>query len=364
MKICYLADGRSIHTMRWIKYFAEKYDVELITLDYTEENKENNMTIPIREYENIGVRVHKIPRKALSMLMSPLTIRALINRIQPDIVHSFFVTHYGFLGACSGFHPLVVSPWGSDIVRDVKTSKLFAFTVKHALRKADVIQCMDESFRDRVMALIHDGSTIEVIYEGVDTEMFVPPEQKNDAVNQVVCLRKSQPPYNIKVLLYAIPLILKVHKNIKFVLLDSGTEIDETKKLITTLGIKNNVFFVDEMQNDLIPQILNSADIYVDTFYQTESGAGIGKTALEAMSCGLPVILANTVGISLHVQHKQNGYIYKGRDANSLANAVIRLIDNCELRVRLGQNARAYVVKYQDFKTNMKRMENCYQKLL
>ena len=53
MKICYLADGRSIHTKRWIEYFAKRYEVELITLDY---NEDDNMTIPLKEYEDIGVQ--------------------------------------------------------------------------------------------------------------------------------------------------------------------------------------------------------------------------------------------------------------------------------------------------------------------
>ena len=359
MKICYLADLRSPHTKRWVDYFIKEHEIDLITLKY---QGVSNMFFSRKDYEAIGVQVHEITKREL--LLSPLTIRGLLKKITPDIIHAHFVTHYGFLGAISGFHPFVVSPWGSDIGRDVEQSKVFKFTVKYALRKADIVQCMDESFRQRVINLIGDSNSIKVIKEGINLSLFYPKKKKTQKVEKVLCLRKSQPPYNVAVLLHAIPKIVKWCPDVKFLLLNSGVELNETKNLINKLGIKNNVFFVGVMRNETVPVILNDADIYVDTFYQRKRGAGIGKTALEAMSCELPVVLSNTAGVGLHIEHKHNGYIYNGNDSNSLADGIIELIDNSRLRTRIGKKAREYVVTQQDFEWNMKIMEEYYKELI
>ena len=362
MKICYLADGRSIHTKRWIAHFAKRYEVELITLDYNEDDK---MTIPLKEYEDIGVNVHKIKRGITSLVLSPFKTRALIKKSKPDIVHSFFVTHYGFLGACSSFHPLVVSPWGSDIGRDVNNSKLFRFTVKYALKHADLIQCMDKSFVERVKGLVGNRKSIHLIKEGVDTILFSPSQNKNEREKiRVLCLRKIQFPYNVEVLIRAIPKILKVHKNVEFVLLYNGKDLLNAVATIDKLGINRYVNFMSIMPNDKVPEILNSGDIYVDTFYNETSGSGIGKTALEAMSCELPVVLSNTAGIELHIKQGINGCVYGGKDSDSLAKAIINLIDNPDLRIEIGRNARVYTVIHQDFNLNMKIMERNYERLV
>lgn len=359
MKICYLADLRSPHTKRWADYFLNEHKIDLITLKYKDSS---NMFFTKNDYETMGVQVHEISKKML--LLSPLTIRSLLKKIAPDIIHAHFVTHYGFLGAISGFHPFVVSPWGSDIGRDVEQSKIFKFTVNYALRKADMVQCMDESFRQRVINLIGDSKSVRVIKEGINPSLFSPKKKKAEKAEKVLCLRKSQPPYNVAVLLRAIPKIVKKCPRVKFLMLNSGVELNETKNLINKLGIKNNVFFIGVMRNETVPAILNDADIYVDTFYQREHGAGIGKTALEAMSCELPVVLSNTTGVGLHIEHKHNGYIYNGDDSNSLADTIIELINNPELRTRIGENAREYIVTQQDFERNMKIMEEYYKELI
>lgn len=362
MKICYLADGRSIHTKRWIKHFATEHEVELITLDY---NEDDEMTIPLKEYEDMGVSVHKIQRGVTSLMLSPFKIRALIKKIKPDIVHSFFVTHYGFLGACSGFHPLVVSPWGSDIGRDVNNSKLFRFTVEYALKHADLIQCMDESFVKRIKSLIGNRHSIKLIKEGIDTTLFSPVRKQNEnEKTRVLCLRKIQSPYNVEVLIHAIPKILAVHKNVEFVLLYNGKDLLNAVATIDKLGINRHVKFINVMSNDKVPDVLNRSDIYVDTFYNETSGSGIGKTALEAMSCELPVVLSNTASIDLHIKQGINGYIYKGNDSDSLAIAVIDLIGDFDLRTRIEENARKYVIEHQDFNNNMELMEAEYRSLV
>jgi hypothetical protein len=141
MKICYLADARSNHTRRWVEYFAKEHEVDLITLAYT---RKEDTAVPEEVYEKMGVRVHKVSKPMPFLLFAPFKIRRLIKRIKPDIVHAHYVTQYGFCGAFSGFHPLAVSTWGSDVSEDPEKSKILRLLVKYALKKADLVQTGDE----------------------------------------------------------------------------------------------------------------------------------------------------------------------------------------------------------------------------
>ena len=360
MKLCFLADVRSIHTRRRVEYFAKEHEIDLITLNYPK--KEFSPEDVYRKMEN--VRVHKVSKKMPFLLLAPFKIRRLIKKIKPAIVHAHYVTQYGFCGAFSGFHPLVISPWGSDISSDPEKSKILKFLVKYALKKADLVQVMDESFYDRVKELIGYDENIKVIKEGIDPNKFKPDRKKRNDTMRILNLRKSQGDYKVSVLINAIPEITKNHHDVEFILLRDGEDLKETKSLIEKLKIENVIKFINPIPHEELPNILTDVDIYVDTFHRDIPGSGIGKTALEAMSCELPVALSDTVGVGLHIKNKVNGLIYKGGDSNSLANAIIRLIEDEELRKKLGENAREYVLKNQDWNKNMKLMEGYYYKLL
>jgi glycosyltransferase involved in cell wall biosynthesis len=329
MRLCFLADRRSIHTKRRVEYFAKEHEIDLITLSYT---KKEDTAVPEEVYKKMGVRVHKVSKKMPFLLFAPFKIRRLIKKMNPDLVHAHYVTQYGFCGAFSGFHPLV--------------------------------QVMDESFYDRVKELIGYGENIKVIKEGIDPNKFKPDRKKRNDTMRILNLRKSQGDYKVSVLINAIPEITKNHHDVEFILLRDGKDLKETDSLIKKLKMENVIKFINPIPHEELPNILNDVDIYVDTFYRDIPGSGIGKTALEAMSCELPVVLSNTAGVGLHIKNEVNGLIYKGEDPSSLANAIIRLIEDEELRKKLGENAREYVLKNQDWNKNMKLMEGYYYKLL
>ena len=363
MKICYLGDARSTHVRRWVAYFAKEHEIDLITFSYT---KKEDTFVPEEVYKKMGVRVHKVSKKMPFLLFAPFKIRRLIKKIKPDIVHAHYVTQYGFCGAFSGFHPLVISPWGSDISSDPEKSKILRFLVRYALKKADLVRAGDDVVYERIKRLKGAGKNIKLLKEGIDPNKFKPDrrKKKKNGKMRVLNLRKSQGKYNVSVLINAIPKITKTHHDAEFIVLRDDEELKETDSLIKKLKIGKCIKFIDTIPHDELPNVMNEVDIYVDTFYSEIGGGGIGKTALEAMSCELPVVLSNTAGIELYVENEVNGLIYNGDDSNSLANAIIKLIEDEELRKKLGENAREYVIKNQNWDKNMKIMEEYYYKLL
>lgn len=369
MKICYLANGdsRSVHAQRFMNFFAERYDVSLITFHGLGDIDKSVDThyIPVKgEKISINTSFTNVFRKSIEFLKFIRKSKRMIKKINPDILHAFYLTNYGLCGALSGFHPIVVSPWGDDIAADPNKNIIFNKMIKYVLKNADLIQCMDKSFQDRVFELIGKNHKTVEIPEGIYPEMFKPSKRPASDKIKILNLRKSEPPYSTEIFVKAIPKVVEKCKNVEFVMRNSGWKMDETKKMVKKMGIEKYVNFIEDEPYEKMPELLNSVDIYVDTFYRETKGSGVGKTALEAMSCELPVVFSNSAGAEIHIKNGKNGMIYEGLNPDSLANVLIKLIENKKLREQLGKNGRKYVLKYQNFNKNMELMYKMYNDIV
>ena len=127
MKIAFLAGANSIHSIRWIKYFSDKgHKIIWISLappitEATELIKKVNF------YEIKPSPLADINGK-LAIFYLPLTVkkvRKILKNEKPDIFHVHSIGTYGLVGALSGFHPLILTAWGSDILLSRKLKKFW-----------------------------------------------------------------------------------------------------------------------------------------------------------------------------------------------------------------------------------------------
>jgi len=103
---------------------------------------------------------------------------------------------------------------------------------------------------------------------------------------------------------------------------------------------KVRVDFRGVVPNHELPNILADADVFV----LPSSGEGHPKALLEAMSCGLPCVGTNVLGIREVVHHMENGLLCEVTKED-LASKISQLLGNPELAARLGRQARASIVK-------------------
>ena len=82
--------------------------------------------------------IHLLPR-----------LRACIRRFQPDVIHAGNTWNESFLGALSGFHPLLVMPYGSDVLLDTQRNPWFAFANRNVFRAADWVTCDAEHVKKK-----------------------------------------------------------------------------------------------------------------------------------------------------------------------------------------------------------------------
>jgi len=364
MKICYLGDARSTHVKRWVEYFAKEHEIDLITLSYT---KKEDTFVPEEVYKKMGVRVHKVSKLMPFLLFAPFKIRRLIKKIKPDLVHAHYVTQYGFCGAFSGFHPLVISPWGSDVLVDPNKSKILKLMVKFALKRADLITCNGINLKEALIKLGDDSQKIKIVYHGVDIKEFNP-KQKDKKLREklkifdsptVISIRGLEPIYDVESLIEAIPLVLKRVPDAKFIIANNGSQEAHLKEMATSLDIWNNVKFVGLIQHNELPKYLASSDVYVSTSLSD----GMALSTMEAMACKVALVITDVGDNRTWVRNEENGFIVPTKNSEVLAEKIIYLLENEEVRKRFGEISRRRIEEKGDYYKEMEKMRELYEEM-
>jgi glycosyltransferase involved in cell wall biosynthesis len=359
MKLCFLANANSIHSYRWIKYFADKgHEINWISLQKNEFGDLKNVKFYL---------LKQYPTKFLDIILNAIPVKKLIKEIKPDILHAHYAGVNGILGALSGFHPFVLTAWGSDILvagKNFLTKPL----IKLALKRADLITCDAEHMKETMMKLGVNPEKIKIIYFGVDTKKFCPGPKDKELIKKlgiencpvVISLRNLEPIYDVETLIRAIPLVLKEVPSVKFIIGGKGSEEEKLKNLAKELKISESVRFVGFIPNDELPKYLRTVDVYVST---SLSDAGISASTAEAMACGLPVIITKTGENEKWVKDGEGGYLIPIKNPKILAEKIIYLIKNEKLKKEFGKVNRTTIEEKNNYYKEMEKMEKLYEEI-
>jgi glycosyltransferase involved in cell wall biosynthesis len=364
MKICYLGNAASIHVARWASYFAEHGGkVDLITWHPPAKNSGIHP----------DVVVHRIffPPHYIARYGALLEIIRLIRKIHPDIIHAHYISHFGILAGLyarlSGFKPIVLTAWGSDILVDAKGLK--KWLVKYALKNADCITCDGSNLREALIELGTEPQKIYRIYWGTDTRKFNP-EQRSEKIREdlgifdspmIISSKTLEPHYDIESLVKSIPLVLKKVPKAEFVIAGRGSQETELKQLAKSLGVSDSARFVGLIPSDEYPKYVASADIYVCT---SLSDGGLAISTKEAMACGLPVIITDLEVNTEWIKDGENGFIVPLKNPKSLAEKITYLIEHEDIKMKFGEKGRKLVKERFEYDKEMKKVENIYELLI
>lgn len=359
MRIAYLSIGGHIHTERWLRHFVRRgHDVHLLTVQPS----------PIE-----GVEIHDIrtgiPVKPLHYAVALRRVRRILARIAPDLLHTHFLTGYGYWGAFSGFHPFILTVWGDDVYLTPGQSFLKGKLARFALSRADLITGDSRDILEHAVRMGASPDRCEVVQWGVDLDRFHPdaPSDVRERLGipsdapVVISVRSfTQPYYNIDVILRAVPRILAERPTTRFIF--AGNEGDDAafRRLSSSLGIDERAIFVGRIPHHELPAYLVASD----AFLTVPSVDATAVSLLEAMACGTPVVVSSLESALEWVDHERSGLVVPPRDRVALENAVMRLIDDPDLRGRLGKESVAIVRARADHRVHMARMEELCEQLV
>jgi N-acetyl-alpha-D-glucosaminyl L-malate synthase BshA len=218
---------------------------------------------------------------------------------------------------------------------------------------------------------IPSSKLIEVIPNFVDCERFRPKREgdKNPAAHLLgACPRQS----NTKLLIHVsnfrplkriddlIRAFKIVNEKVKshLILIGDGPERSNVENLARELKIEKSVYFLGK-QETFIPWLQNA-----DLFLLPSELESFGLAALEAMSCGVPVVATSAQGIAEVVTHEESGLLSDIRDYETLAANCIRLLTNEKEIKQFGINARNRAVEHFNQESVIDSYEEYYKKIL
>ena len=175
----------------------------------------------------------------------------------------------------------------------------------------------------------------------------------------------------LDVLLAAFQQLLKQHPSLRLQLLGDGPLREDLLALSQHLGIARQVDFVG--MTEQVFEHLQQSDIFI----LPSRAEGHSNALLEAMACGLPVIVSDIPANLDVIENKRNGLTFAAGDPASLVNAVMLLLENLGLRERVGQMARQtiesqyslsyiadrYISLYNDLLSNPNQVKQPYMHL-
>jgi len=271
------------------------------------------------------------------------------------------------LGVTSGFRPLVLTAWGSDILLLPKQNLYWRSLVKYALKRADPVTCDSEVLKRRLVGLGVDPTKIRIIYHGTDTQKFKPQSGKEfrarlglQGVPLVISTRKLRPIYNVEMLVRAVPLILERIPQASFIIAGDGEQMEHLEKLTASLGASKNVRFVGWISQDELPGCLASADIYVSTSFSDSTSLSLQ----EAMACELAPVVTDLPANREWVKDGENGFIVPIDNPQALAEKIIYLIENKEIRQRFSKESRKIIKGRAEYDKEMRKVEKLYEEIV
>ena len=189
MKIVYLANARSVHFPRWYQFFVDHgHQVSVISGDVSQIDQEVKLDPRIDIYylpeRKFNSRIFSfIYNSVFTERVILIKLKQLLEQIQPDILHAHQLLPYGYWGAKSGFHPLIVTPIGSDALIFAQKYWIYKLRAQFVYSKADVITQDSTVCQDAGLKL---GATREhnyIIQNGVITDRF-PIDLKGDCIRE------------------------------------------------------------------------------------------------------------------------------------------------------------------------------------
>lgn len=138
------------------------------------------------------------------------------------------------------------------------------------------------------------------------------------------------------------------------VIVGQGPQAGELRRMIAAAGLGERVHLVGAVFQEQLREYLEQARVFVLPCVVAQDGDrdGIPNALIEAMALEIPTVSTRVSGIPELIEHEVTGLLVPPRDAPALADALGRLLDEPELRRRLGPAGRAKVLADYDIDKN------------
>ncbi len=285
-----------------------------------------------------------------------------------DVLHA----HYALPHAVSAFlaraaagedsgrrAPRVVTTLHGTDITLVGNDPSYAPLTQFVLLASDAVTAVSESLAARTRENFCDGPgpcPIEVIPNFVDVELFAP-SPKPPGPPIAVHVSNFRPVKRVPWMIRAFARATE-RAPARLVLVGDGPDQAAARTLVRELDLCDRISFLG--MRDALPELLAPARV----FLLSSSEESFGLSALEAMSCGTPVVSTDVGGVSEVVEHHKSGWLSAADDMDAYAANIALALSDAELARRYGEEARRVAVERFARERVVARYEDLYLAIL
>jgi L-malate glycosyltransferase len=368
VRILYFSDNCSDHNRRFLEKLRS-FDHDVYFLDATQEGLvENWLPRGVQRVQpKQSVRQDADPSQFVRFLSE---FQSLLKELRPDLVHAGPVQTCGYVAALSGFHPLVVMSWGSDMLVHADRNTEWRHATEVALRAADGFFCDCETVRGAAQRCVAIPRARIVQFPwGIKRGSFSPhgPTESRERLGlrpdafAFISTRSWEPLYDTDVLLRAFDLAYRKNNRLRLLLLGNGSAAGRVRSFIAERELNQVVVTPGVIAGGETARWFRAANAYVSC----ARSDGTSISLLEAMATGLPAVVTDIPANLEWVTEEQNGWLASAGSSEEFAEKLL-----CAASVRpneleaISERNRTIVAERADWDKNFPSLLRLYEGLV
>jgi glycosyltransferase involved in cell wall biosynthesis len=298
-----------------------------------------------------------------------LSLRRVIKRIKPDLIHAGPIQTCAFIATLTGFRPLLTMSWGFDLMQDVHRNRWWEWVTGYVLKRSTYFTSDAMVTRDKAVAYGMNSDHTVVFPWGVDLQHFVPDTDHWSSSSEdrlktdhftLFCNRSWEPRYGVDVLARAFVKAAQSKPELSLILLGGGSQGARIRQILLNGGVLDLVTFGGQISQTELPRWYHWADVYISPSHVDGSSVSL----MEALACGLPCLVSDIPANQEWVSDGENGWLFPDGDADALATKILQAVDQRKSLPQIGSAARAVAEERADWKKNSAKLMQAYQQAL
>jgi glycosyltransferase involved in cell wall biosynthesis len=399
MKLLYIADGRSPTALNWISYFIQaQHEVHLVSTYpcAAVEGVASQYVVPVALSNFYGQAASAqrgkmswlrklLPvrmRTAMRRMAVPLTfsqaaarLQGIIERVQPELVHAMRIPYEGVLATDSlkrisdshpngKRYPLIVSVWGNDFTLHAESTRSMAERTRQVLNSCDALHTDCQRDQRLAMEWGFGASKPRIVLPGgggIQLDIFYPPDENlpGNGPLRIINPRGYRAYVQNDTFFQSIPSVLEKHPETQFVCPGMSDE-GQAQGWVAELGIADKVDLLPNQTRLEMARLFRQARITLSI----TTHDGTPNTLLEAMACGCFPIAGDIESLREWITPGENGLLVQPEDVEGLAQAILKAIEQPEMRQRAKVRNLALVGERAEYGKCMALAEEFYQNLI
>lgn len=253
--------------------------------------------------------------------------------------------------------PTVITIHGLDITHE---NKVYQFVIPRCVNRLDKVICVSTATKEACLERSIQQGKVTVIPDGISDELYMNDDKqklrRKLSKELKINLNKREILLSVGRLVErkgihwfvenVMRLLIEKDKNCIYLIVGDGNLSPQIQKAIEHNDLKNCVFMLGKVDDETLKTLYNVCNIFIMPNVPVKGDMeGFGVVALEASSCGVPVVASNLEGIKEAIEDGKNGILVKPKSVQGFTSTVKELLENNELRDRSGTQARKFTLE-------------------